>query len=229
MDVYYRREYAYDGPIANQGYPRDDVLVSEDADAIRRTTRERLGIAPEQKVVLYAPTFRDHLATAHRSARLAEHLDLETASEALGEEYVFLMRGHRFHTGAPHRLGRHRRLVDVTDYPEVNDLILAADVAVLDYSSLRFDFALTRRPMVFLVPDLDVYSGPVRGFLYDFRRTAPGPLLEDADEVVEVLRDLEGLASAYRDDIETFLDTYQRWQDGHATERVVRAFFPDAR
>ena len=227
MDVYYRREYAYDGPIANQGYPRDDVLVSQDADAIRRTTRERLGIEPEQKVVLYAPTFRDHLATAHRSARLAEHLDLETASEALGEEYVLLMRGHRFHTGGPHRLGRHRRLVDVTDYPEINDLILASDVAVLDYSSLRFDFALTRRPMVFLVPDLDVYSGPVRGFLFDFRRTAPGPLLEDADEVVRALRDLEGLASAYREEVETFLETYQRWQDGQATERVVRAFFGD--
>jgi CDP-glycerol glycerophosphotransferase len=118
-------------------------------------------------------------------------------------------------------------LVDVTDYPEVNDLILASDAAVLDYSSLRFDFALTRKPMVFLVPDLEVYSGPVRGFLYDFRSTAPGPLLDDADDVVEALRDLNGLAAAHRDEVEKFLDTYQRWQDGHATERVVEAFFGD--
>ncbi len=225
MDVHYRREYGYEGPIANQGYPRDDVLVSAGAEEIRRATRERLGIAPEQKVVLYAPTFRDHLATAHRSAQLAAHLDLETASEALGEEYVFLMRGHRFHSSGAQRLGRNRRLVDVTDYPEVNDLILAADAAVLDYSSLRFDFALTRKPMVFLVPDLDVYSGPVRGFLYDYRSTAPGPLLSDAGDVVEALRDLDRLATEHRDALETFLDTFQRWQDGQATERVVRAFF----
>ncbi len=203
------------------------MLVSEGAEEIRRTTRERLGIAPDQKVVLYAPTFRDHLATAHRSAKLAEHLDLETASEALGEEYVFLMRGHRFHSRGAHRLGTHRRLIDVTDYPEINDLILASDAAVLDYSSLRFDFALTRKPMVFLVPDLDVYSGPVRGFLYDYRSTAPGPLLSDAGEVVEALRDLDRLAAEHRDEVETFLATYQRWQDGHATERVVQAFFAD--
>lgn len=225
MDEYYRREYRYEGPIANQGYPRDDVLVSTEVEGVREATRERLGIAPEQKVVLYAPTFRDHLATAHRSAELAAHLDLETASEALGEEYVFLMRGHRFHSAGAHRLGRHRRLVDVTAYPEVNDLILASDAAVLDYSSLRFDFALTRKPMVFLVPDLEVYSGPVRGFLYDYRSTAPGPLLTDAAQVVDALRDLDRLAAEHRDELETFLETYQRWQDGHATERVVRAFF----
>ena len=78
-----------------------------------------------------------------------------------------------------------------------------------------------------LVPDLDVYSGPVRGFLYDYRSTAPGPLLSDAGEVVEALRDLDGLAAAHRDELEAFLATYQRWQDGHATERVVRAFFGD--
>ena len=225
MDEYYRREYGYDGPILNQGYPRDDVLVSPGADEVRRTTRERLGIRPEQKVVLYAPTFRDHLATDHRSVRLASHLDLETASEALGEEYVLLMRGHRFHSRGAQRMGRGRRLVDVTDYPEVNDLILAADAAVLDYSSLRFDFALTRKPMVFLVPDLDVYSGPVRGFLYDYPSTAPGPLLSDAAEVVEALGDLDGLAEHHAGQIDAFLATYQRWQDGHATERVVRAFF----
>ena len=56
---------------------------------------------------------------------------------------------------------------------------------MLDYSSLRFDFALTGRPMLFLVPDLDRYTGGVRGFLYDFEDSAPGPLLHHADGVVE--------------------------------------------
>ena len=65
------------------------------------------------------------------------------------------------------------RVLDVTDYPEINDLILAADVAVLDYSSLRFDFGLTGKPMIFLVPDLDFYTGGARGFLYDYRLQPP--------------------------------------------------------
>ena len=228
MDEHYRREYAYGGPIHHQGYPRDDLLVSPEAAAVRAETRRRLGITPEQTVVLFAPTFRDHLAVDHRAAVLADHLDLEGASEVLGPDYVLLMRGHRFHAKGERRLARTRRLVDVTDYPEVNHLILAADVAVLDYSSLRFDFALTGRPMVFLVPDLEVYSGPVRGFLYDFESSAPGPLVRDAAEVVELLRDVDGLAARYAEEIGAFTKRFQGFQDGRAAERVVDAFFASA-
>jgi CDP-glycerol glycerophosphotransferase len=56
MDQYYRREYAYDGRILSLGYPRDDVLVGPDRQQIRTETRHRLGIAPGQRAVLYAPT-----------------------------------------------------------------------------------------------------------------------------------------------------------------------------
>ena len=124
------------------------------ADEARRSARERLGIGPDATVVLYAPTWRDDLATSYRSADHGAAPRPESATERLGEEYVFLMRGHRFHARGARRSGRTARLIDVTDYPEINDLILAADAAVLDYSSLRFDFALTGRPMIFLVPDL---------------------------------------------------------------------------
>jgi CDP-glycerol glycerophosphotransferase len=230
MDQYYRREYRYDGPILSHGYPRDDVLVSPEATEIRERTRELLGIAPDQTSVLYAPTWRDHLATSYRSAPAVRHLDLDSASEALGDEYFFLMRGHRFNA----RAGRRRRksaaqLLDLTSYPEVNDLILAADVAVLDYSSLRFDFALTNRPMAFLVPDLDVYTGGARGFLYDYRDTAPGPLLETADEVVEQLRDLDGLTRTYAAAYERFNATYNYLQDGTSAACVVKEFFDEPR
>jgi CDP-glycerol glycerophosphotransferase len=226
MDTYYRCEYRYDGPILSHGYPRDDVLVSPQAAGIRERTRERLGIAADQTVVLYAPTWRDHLATSYRSAPAVRHLDLESASEALGEEFVFLMRGHRFQApGHGRRRVRAARLLDVTSYPEINDLILAADVAVLDYSSLRFDFALTNRPMMFLVPDLDVYTGGARGFLFDYRDTAPGPLLETADQVVDQLRDLERLAAEHVEAYSRFNATYNYLQDGASAAHVVREFF----
>jgi CDP-glycerol glycerophosphotransferase len=225
MDVYYRTEYRYSGRIHSAGYPRDDVLVSPDAERVRTDVRARLGIAPEQKVVLYAPTWRDDMATDWRSAELVRHLDLESATHELGPDYVFLMRGHRFHARGSDRSERTARLLDVTDYPEINDLILASDAAVLDYSSLRFDFALTGRPMIFLVPDLATYTGGVRGFLYDFRDTAPGPLADTADEVVARLRDLPGLRRDYAAEQARFHAKYNYLQDGRAAERVVAAFF----
>ncbi|WP_378527014.1 CDP-glycerol glycerophosphotransferase family protein [Nocardioides vastitatis] len=226
MDEYYRQEYAYDGPIHNAGYPRDDLLVSPEAEAVREDVRRRLGIRPGQKVVLYAPTWRDDLATNWRAAEVVHHLDLASASRALGPDYVLLMRGHRFHSAASGTLDQGRaRYLDVTDYPEINHLILASDAAVLDYSSLRFDFALTMRPMVFLVPDLDTYVGGVRGFLYDYRESAPGPLVDTADEAVRLLRDIERLSERTREELERFNRRFNYLQDGHAARRVVEAFF----
>ncbi len=225
MDRYYREEYRYDGEIHDRGYPRDDALTAPDADRVREQTRRRLGIADGRTVVLYAPTWRDHLATRHYSAKLAQHLDLEAASEQLGDDYVLLMRGHRFHARDNARAAAGARVLDVTDYPEVNDLILAADVAVLDYSSLRFDFGLTGKPMIFLVPDLGLYTGKARGFLFDYRDTAPGPLLDTADEVVAALRDLERTAAEHAEARARFVERYHPWQDGRAAARVVKTFF----
>jgi CDP-glycerol glycerophosphotransferase (TagB/SpsB family) len=223
MDVHYRENYRYDGPILAAGYPRDDLLVSPVANDVRAATRARLGIGADTIAVLYAPTWRDDQALDFRSARLVDHLDVHATAAALGPGYVLLLRGHRFMPAAGSTTGA--SVVDVTGYPEVNDLILAADVAVLDYSSMRFDFALTGRPMVFLVPDLESYAGAHRGFLYDFRPTAPGPLARSSAEVIDALRDLDGLRVRHREEYERFNGSCNRFQDGLAARRTVERFF----
>lgn len=222
MDQYYRRDYAYDGTILALGSPRNDELVLPSASAVRDEVRARLGIKPGQRAVLYAPTWRDDLATNFRSAEAVHHLDVEKASAALGDDWVLLLRGHRFHAPSG---SRGSRVIDVTTYPEINELILAADVGVFDYSSLRFDFALTGRPMVFLVPDLEEYADNTRGFLWDYRETAPGPLVATTEEVVGALRDLDGLGARYAADLAAFNTRYNGLQDGKAAERVVDGFF----
>ena len=222
VNRYYRDAYRYDGPIIDHGYPRDDALVGPEALTTRETVRQRLGIAEGQTAVLYAPTWRDDVATGYRSAPRVTYFDAQAAARALGDDYVMLVRGHRFHPASGDAAGN---VIDVTTYPEINDLILASDAAVLDYSSLRFDYAVTRKPMIFCVPDLGDYVGGVRGFLYDFESTAPGPLVDDTDSVVGHLRSLEEVRADYADDYDRFNATYNRWQDGQSAERVVDAFF----
>jgi CDP-glycerol glycerophosphotransferase (TagB/SpsB family) len=217
MTAVYREQYGYAGPAAEQGYPRDDALRADDADVVRERARRRLGVRPEQTAVLYAPTWRDHLATRPRAAAMTEHLDVDAAAAALGDSHVILLRGHRFHTPGASRLG----VVDVTDHPEINELVLASDVAVLDYSSLRFDYAQTRRPMVFLVPDLEDYTAGVRGFLFPFADTAPGPLVATTDEVVDQVRDVPTLTAAWAGRIADFDAAYNPYQDGHASARML--------
>lgn len=222
MDQYYRVHYRYRGEILAAGYPRDDVLVSPQAEQLRGSARARLGLDPGVTAVLYAPTWRDDEASNFRSAKLVDHLDVNAAAEALGPGFVLLLRGHRF-MARPSSTSS-ARVLDVSAYPEINDLILAADAAVLDYSSLRFDFALTGKPMIFLVPDLESYASAKRGFLYDFVPTAPGPLLTTSAQVIAALQNLPGVAAEHAADYARFNATYNQHQDGKAAERTIATF-----
>ena len=114
-------------------------------------------------------------------------------------------------------------VLNVTDYPEINDLILASDVAILDYSSLRFEVALANVPMVFFVPDLDEYEGRLRGFLFDFEESAPGPIVRDSSQVARLVRVPHALRQEFGGAVESFNRRFNANHDGHAAERVVDA------
>jgi CDP-glycerol glycerophosphotransferase len=154
-------------------------------------------------------------------------MDLQQASERLGDEYVFLVRGHAFNARTKTRFEPNNQLIiDVTDYPEITELCLASDVAILDYSSLRFDYALTENPMIFLVPDLDRYKDS-RGWLVPFEDTAPGPLVRDTEEVVTWLQQLPQLAERFAEDRARFIRQYMPLEDGCASKRLVDVVFKD--
>jgi CDP-glycerol glycerophosphotransferase len=219
----YRQEYRFTGDALVTGYPRNDVLVTADTASVRARVLAELGIDPEQIVVLYAPTWRDTVATSPWTAKLFDGLDLEALAEQLGTRYAVLMRGHNYNLreGLSPLTGK---VWDVSGYPEINDLLLAADVAVLDYSSIRFDWLITGKPVVFFVPDLGDYL-TTRKVLFDFLPTAPGPQLATTAEVADALLDLGSVISEYAAARELFNKEFNRLHDGHATERVINAFF----
>ena len=207
------------------GYPRNDILLSSEAGSVRESTRELLGIGPDQTAVLYAPTFRDYLSANDMTAKRVDFLDVERVARALGDDAVILVRGHAFHArGKEAAVEGNSNVIDVTDYPDVNDLILASDVGVLDYSSLRFDYAITRKPMIFLVPDMRRYDAN-RGGVIDYPPTAPGPLVETTSQVIDLLRDIDRVARENAEKIQAFLNEYVELEDGQASARLVDAVF----
>ena len=219
----YRSEYRYQGEVLICGYPRDDSLLAADAEDVRQRTRALLGLKPGQHAVLYAPTWRDTAATGAWTAQMFDELDLDELTRALGPDYVVLVRGHNYVLrGGGSSLAAD--VLDVTSYPEVNDLILAADVAVLDYSSLRFDWMLTEKPVLFFVPDLADYLS-ARTSLFDFASTAPGPLLSTTAEVTRALQTIDQTDAGYAAARKAFNRRFQPLNDGHAAARVVDQFF----
>lgn len=202
-----RKAYAFlTRPIWVEGYPRNDVLVTGDGAA----TREALGIAPGERVLLYAPTWRDD------RSEIVEFID--PAALADDTDCVVLVRGHS-RTLIPGRDAAGPRVIDVTGYPDTSLLLLAADALITDYSSVMFDFSVTGKPMYFLVPDIAHYRGELRGFYFDLEAHAPGPIVHSQEELVDAVRASDGAR---------FADRYALWRqkfnardDGRAAERVV--------
>jgi len=203
--------YAWDRPIMEEGYPRDDALsLSDGADV-----RARLGIPPDKIAVLYAPTWRENLTS------MVTFLDLESLTRDLGDEYVLLLRGHSRTVAYGGNITL-PGVIDVTTYPDITELFLASDVLITDYSSVMFDFSVTRRPMIFFVPDMDDYRDSIRGVYFDLSEIAPGPVLYTQDEVSAALRELDQQREKYAELYEAWVQRFNHHDDGHAAERIVR-------
>ncbi|MGW3011998.1 bifunctional glycosyltransferase/CDP-glycerol:glycerophosphate glycerophosphotransferase [Streptomyces sp. NPDC001219] len=215
-----RSALGYSGRLVETGLPRTDALFAPDRAGAAAAVRERLGIEPGRRVVLYAPTPRDDLAYDAGHHRLHLPLDLELARRELADDHVLLVRGHPL---VADRLPAHHAPFarDVSAHPDATELLLAADVLVTDYSSLAVDFANTGRPMLFLTPDLAHYRDTLRGFTLDFEARVPGPLLGSTGELVDALGDLPAIAAAGTDAYADFREAFCHRDDGGAAGRVA--------
>jgi CDP-glycerol glycerophosphotransferase len=215
-----RNAFRFHGEVVEAGYPRNDVLVSADAAAIRSRVRARLKIPEHTAAVLYAPTWRDDVVFDSSVSEIVDAFKLEDALAGLGTDYCVL---RRLHYMVSHRwkAADHPQVRDVSYYPEAAELYLAADVLITDYSSVMFDFAVTGKPIVFYVHDLADFRDRVRGFYFDLAEEAPGPLLTSVDDVVEALRALDRLSARYTDAYAAFQQRYCDLADGRATDRVL--------
>jgi CDP-glycerol glycerophosphotransferase len=113
----------------------------------------------------------------------------------------------------------------VSHYPEVQELYLASDALVTDYSSVFFDFAQLRRPMIFYAYDLVSYRDRLRGFYLDYESEVPGPVVETEDALIDALTDLDAVAEKYAHRLDAFVQRFGPRDDGHAAERVVQEIF----
>jgi CDP-glycerol glycerophosphotransferase len=167
--------------------------------------------------VLYAPTHREY------EQGYVPVLDLAATADALGPEFVLLARLHYFHEADPalRELHRQGRLRDVADHPSIEELCVAADVLVTDYSSLMFDYAVLDRPIVVHAPDWEAYRA-IRGTYFDLMTEGPGLVTATGDELSGVLRSRAAWGEDSTRARTAFRERFCSLEDGHAAERVVR-------
>ena len=220
-----QRAFRFDGELLESGYPRNDLLVAGDAGAVAAYVRRRIGVPPGKRVVMYAPTWRENQFDASGRYRFDLRLDLQRAWQALGDDYVILLRGHHQMADDVPAATRSGFVINVTGYPDVAELFLASDALITDYSSMMCDFAITGRPMLFFTYDLAEYRDSVRGMNIDLEREAPGPLLATSDEVIDAIGWLGAISGRYRDAYAAFVAKFCPLDDGKAGSRVCDRIF----
>lgn len=218
----FRSAFKFGGEIIETGYPRNDIFYDTNREESVERIKSHLIIPPDKKVILYAPTFRDNQTKKDNKFTFDIRMDLHQMQEALGDDYIVLL---RMHVVVKNKVNIDEELkdfvLDVSNYPDMQELLLITDVLITDYSSVMFDFANTKKPMLFFTFDLETYRDNVRGFYIDFEKEAPGPFVRTTAEIINSIERIEDIQQEYGQKYDAFYNKFCRLDDGNAGKRVV--------
>ncbi|MDN3450136.1 bifunctional glycosyltransferase family 2 protein/CDP-glycerol:glycerophosphate glycerophosphotransferase [Planococcus sp. APC 3906] len=213
-----RRGFRYAGEILETGYPRNDILVKK-PENIMQKVQQHFGITEGQKVVLFAPTFRDWDPNSFEKVLD----DVQALSKETDSNTIVLLRLHYLLSEAISQLELPSNIINASTYQDIQELYLVSDVLITDYSSVMFDYALLKRPIILYCYDLEEYITR-RGMYFDFADKAPGPVCETMSEVVHYLNHPSEL-DQFNGSLENFVAEFGSIEDGHAAARVVEKVF----
>ena len=219
----FRSCFLYEGEMLEYGYPRNDILYWPNKDEIAQQLKEKLGIPKDKKTILYAPTWRDdqHYGSGQYKFELA--LDLKLMKESLQDDYVVLLRTHHYISDHIDVSGLGDFVINLSSYDDISEIYLISDICITDYSSVFFDYANLKRPILFYTYDFDKYKNQLRGFYIDMNTEVPGPLLYTSEQVVQAIEDIDEITEEYKERYDQFYDRFCCYDDGHASEHVAEA------
>ena len=204
------------------GYPRNDILHSEEGKAMVPAIKAGLKIPSDKKIILYAPTWRDDEFYGHGQYKFELKLNLDMMKEALGDEYIVLLRTHYFIADSVDTKAYGGFAVNVSRYDDIAELYLISDILITDYSSVFFDFGGLKRPMLFYTYDLEKYRDILHGFYMNMEDEVPGPMLYTTEEVITAIRNIDDIQARFAEKYEVFYKKYCSLEDGHAAERCAK-------
>ena len=172
------------------GLPRNDILFNYTKE-MKEVLKRKLEISTEKKVILYCPTFREYEKGMNYEIVLKPPIDLSKWKSKLGEKFILLFRAH-YEVSKVMGIKEDSIIRNMTDYPDINDLMIVSDVLISDYSSVFFDYSITGKPMFHFTYDYDTYATK-RGMYFDIREHLDGGSTED--ELIELLLNYDELSA----------------------------------
>lgn len=210
--------------IIEEGYPRNQLLFTYNDDDVKKI-KQKFGIPDNKKVIFYMPTFRDNQHTSGVGYTYNLAIDFERLRKKFSNEYVILFSAHYFVANS----------IDLTQYEgfvinangildDVNEAYIISDIIMTDYSSVFFDYANLKRPMLFYMYDIDDYKGNLRDFYLDLDEL-PGPIAKNQDELEYNLENIDEIFKNYSEKYKIFNQKFNYLDDEYATQRVINKIF----
>lgn len=214
--------------IVMSGLPRNDSLRNYKVEELNEI-RAELGIQNYSKVVLYEPTWRDNEIVYVDQYGVESKIDFDLLSSKLPNDVVVLVRFHPIISVGKPVLTHLNNILDVSDWGNNVDLLAVADLLITDYSSVMFDYAITKKPMIFMAPDVEEYQNYVRGlYINDYQEFVPGPVVKTTNELIETLDSwskLDVVWEEYRQMVHDFDRKYNTWNDGESAKKAIDYIF----
>lgn len=200
------------------GLPRNEELWNV-TDEEKAEMRKRLGIPADKKVILYAPTWRES-TDGGKSYEIKPPIHFDEWKKELGDEYVVLFRAHHQTTKV---LGvQYDEFVrEASSYPAVNDLMIAADILITDYSAIAFDYSILCRPIFCYAYDYDTYLAE-RGTYFQIDDKYPNKSCRTEEELLSRIKEIDYKTESMN--TKRFRDEFIQYGIG-ATEACVKAEF----
>jgi CDP-glycerol glycerophosphotransferase len=221
----FKRAFKYYKTVLEDGYPINDIFFRDNEEFVKNLKAE-LGIDEEKKVILYAPTWKDDEQNESWEHYFNLEIDLQRLYEEFGDEYVIILKMH-------HLVSENLRIddamkdfaIDLSDYDDIQELYVMADMLITDYSSVFFDYAHSRRPILFFVPDLNHYIENVRGLYLNMEKELPGPLIKDNDELIDIIKNIDEVSKDYSDRYDEFYERFCSLCSGNSAKEIIEKVF----
>lgn len=211
----FKRSFWYDGEIFEVGSPRNDIFFYENKN-INNFVKEKLGIKEHKKILLYAPTFRKDQKLHYYQIEFEKVM--HALEEKFGGKWVFLVKLHPHLINFSKNLTHNLSVIDVTTYDDIQELLNVADVLISDYSSLVFDYALTKRPCFLYMSDYLDYTTKDRQLYFDILSLPFIPAFSN-EELVLKINDFN--KQIYEENVTKFLSQIGTFENGKCCEKVV--------
>ena len=200
------------------GMPRNEQLWLANVNTKTRI-RKKLGIPEGKKVILYAPTWRES-TDGGKSYAIKPPIHFEQWQKELGDAYLVLFRAHH-QTTKVLNVVYNDFVIDVSDYPAVNDLMIAADILITDYSSIAFDYSILCRPIFCYAYDYDSYLAE-RGTYFEIDEKYPNKSCRTESELLQRIRNVDYQTECMN--TKCFRDEFIQYGKG-ATENCIKKLF----